>query len=366
MDRHDLSETVTAEAVAKAHQEDLKIQHQFGCKGLTYWFDENRKTAFCLVEAPEMKAVSEMHNKAHGMIPNQIIEVDSNVVNAFLGRIGDPKFQPNSFEAGKNIINESAHRTILISKISDFATLKAKYGKNEAKLFADFYNELIRNLINQNGGREVKRLKGGSVISFSASSKAINCAKKILAEVTNQYPYFQITIGLNSGPPVTDNQEFFGETIRLAQRLCDTGKIGHIMISFEIKKQLMEESPGIFANERIVALNKKDEEFLNDLSDVTESNWNETGFDVNSLCRKLMKSKAHLYRKLTALCGHSIHNFIKEYRLEKAIESFEKQEGNVAEIAYKCGFSSPSYFSKCFLERFGILPSAFVASLEAV
>ena len=40
MDRHDVSDAVTAEDVAKLHQEDLKMQHLFGCRGLTYWFDE--------------------------------------------------------------------------------------------------------------------------------------------------------------------------------------------------------------------------------------------------------------------------------------------------------------------------------------
>jgi hypothetical protein len=46
MDRHDVSEEVTAVHVAKLHQEDLKIEHKFNCKGLTYWFDEKRKWLF--------------------------------------------------------------------------------------------------------------------------------------------------------------------------------------------------------------------------------------------------------------------------------------------------------------------------------
>jgi len=57
MDRHDLSETVTAEKIAELHQEDLKIQRQFDCRGLTYWFDGKRKTAFCLIEAPDAKSI---------------------------------------------------------------------------------------------------------------------------------------------------------------------------------------------------------------------------------------------------------------------------------------------------------------------
>lgn len=57
MDRHDVSDEVTAENVAQLHQEDLKIQHKFNCRGLTYWFDGVRKTAFCLVEAPNKEAL---------------------------------------------------------------------------------------------------------------------------------------------------------------------------------------------------------------------------------------------------------------------------------------------------------------------
>jgi len=83
MDRHDVSETVTAENVAELHREDLKIEHQFNCRGLTYWFDEKRKTAFCLVEAPNKEAVLKMHNQAHGDVPHRIIEVDETIVKSF-------------------------------------------------------------------------------------------------------------------------------------------------------------------------------------------------------------------------------------------------------------------------------------------
>ncbi|MDO9595052.1 MAG: DUF4242 domain-containing protein, partial [Lutibacter sp.] len=74
MDRHDVSETVTAENVAQLHQADLKIQDQYKCRGLTYWFDEKRKTAFCLIEAPNKEAIKKMHDHAHGEVPYKIIE----------------------------------------------------------------------------------------------------------------------------------------------------------------------------------------------------------------------------------------------------------------------------------------------------
>ena len=87
MDRHDVSESITAEKIAELHQEDLKVQRQFDCRGLTYWFDDKRKTAFCLIEAPDKNAIVNMHNKAHGDVPHSIIEVEASIVESFLGRI---------------------------------------------------------------------------------------------------------------------------------------------------------------------------------------------------------------------------------------------------------------------------------------
>jgi hypothetical protein len=52
MDRHDIN-GVTAEDLAKVHQKDLEIQHLYNFRGLTYWFDEERGTTFCSVEAPD-------------------------------------------------------------------------------------------------------------------------------------------------------------------------------------------------------------------------------------------------------------------------------------------------------------------------
>jgi AraC-like DNA-binding protein len=92
--------------------------------------------------------------------------------------------------------------------------------------------------------------------------------------------------------------------------------------------------------------------------------WNVGDFNIRTFGKKLGLSKAQLYRNMIQLSGLSPNNFIKEYRLKKAVEAIGKQQGNVSEIAYQCGFSSPSYFSKCFLERFGILPSSLAASVN--
>ena len=90
MDRHDFSANLTAEQVAELHLKDLAIQHSYGCRGLTYWFDAKRKTTFCLIEAPDEESLSRMHKKAHDDVPTRIIEVDASLWNLFLEELKIP------------------------------------------------------------------------------------------------------------------------------------------------------------------------------------------------------------------------------------------------------------------------------------
>ncbi len=76
MDRHDVPEAITPEEVAQIHQQDLKVQHKFGCRALTYWFAANRNKAFCLIEAPNKEAMLSIHKYSHGQVPNKVSDVE--------------------------------------------------------------------------------------------------------------------------------------------------------------------------------------------------------------------------------------------------------------------------------------------------
>ncbi len=85
---------LTAEDVAKAHQLDLEAQDKYGVKFMTYWFDEERETGFCLVDAPDAESAARTHAETHGNVAEDVIQVDQSAVEAFLGRIGDPARAP--------------------------------------------------------------------------------------------------------------------------------------------------------------------------------------------------------------------------------------------------------------------------------
>jgi hypothetical protein len=75
MDVHRFGDGVTVDDFAKAHQADLQMQDAFDVKYLRYWVNETEGNAFCLVEAPDLSAASAVHRKAHGLVADQVLEV---------------------------------------------------------------------------------------------------------------------------------------------------------------------------------------------------------------------------------------------------------------------------------------------------
>ena len=87
--------------------------------------------------------------------------------------------------------------------------------------------------------------------------------------------------------------------------------------------------------------------------------WGDFEFDVGQLQEQLGISRVHLYRKLKALTGMSPSELIRVMRLKMASKLLQQNNRNVTSVAFKVGFSNPSYFAKCFKEHFGISPKEY-------
>ena len=358
MDRHDVSKEVTAEMVAHLHQEDLKIQDKFGCRGLTYWFDENRKTAFCLVEAPNEKAIYDMHNHAHGQVSNQIIEVDINVVESFLGRIENP------LQAESNIIDEPAFRILMMTGFDESQFI---LGDESTKL-ADCMQYLSSQFVRFDG-RMVEHYENHFLVSFKSVSQTIECAMEIqkkFSVLNEKYNgnHIKLKTGIDQGAPFSGNNPFFGDTVKMTQRLYYISN-SKTVLSREVKMLCMNEHPDShFDCNLFVTRTAADEKFLNQLIDFMEKNWQNQRLQVDDLGKNVGCSKSQLYRKIISLTETSPNDFIKDFRLNKAIHLMKNQSGNVSEVAYEAGFNSPSYFAKCFHKKYGLQPSAYLQKLQ--
>ena len=75
MDIHNHVPGLTAEAVADAHAKDLEIQKKYGVEYLKYWYEESSGKVFCLVSAPNKEAAMAVHQEAHGLVADEIVEV---------------------------------------------------------------------------------------------------------------------------------------------------------------------------------------------------------------------------------------------------------------------------------------------------
>ena len=75
MDIHHKIDGLTAEAIKGAHEQDVKVQKNHGVTYHKYWFDTTSGKAFCLVEAPSKEAANAVHREAHGLVADEIIEV---------------------------------------------------------------------------------------------------------------------------------------------------------------------------------------------------------------------------------------------------------------------------------------------------
>ena len=107
-------------------------------------------------------------------------------------------------------------------------------------------------------------------------------------------------------------------------------------------------------------LGATDKDFVTRLRDIIKQNMADSELSVERIGEEIGLSRVQLYRKVKALTGQSPVELIRKARLAKARRMIETTDMSVSEIAYSVGFSSPSYFNKCFKDEFGANPSKFV------
>lgn len=104
---------------------------------------------------------------------------------------------------------------------------------------------------------------------------------------------------------------------------------------------------------------KIDRKFINEFAAIVENNISNESFSVEDICREIGISRIQLYRKLKALLGINVKDYILNVRLQKARYLLSNEALTIAEVAYKVGFSSQAYFSTVFKSKFMSTPTEF-------
>jgi class 3 adenylate cyclase len=229
MDRHEFS-GLTAVDAANMHLKDMALQDSFGVQLLTYWFDYDRQTAFCLAKAASADAVKALHAASHGAIPNQVIEVDEPAVERFMGGIAEHK-------PGEAYV-ETAFRTIVFTDMEGSTSLTQQLGDARAMALLRTHDQIIRESVRRHGGSEVKHTGDGLMAAFPSVAGAIESAVQIQRRFAGQdkvdFPV-RVRIGMSAGEPVTEHSDFFGAAVQLAARLVDRAEPGTVLVSSAVR-----------------------------------------------------------------------------------------------------------------------------------
>jgi AraC-like DNA-binding protein len=355
MDFHKI-DNVTVDDVKSAHTADLSIQEKYGVTYHQYWVNQKEGTVFCLVEGPDAKTCELVHQLAHGNLACAMTEVEPGSFRLFMGDKLKVDHGLTRSEAGEI---DDGYRCVLVASIR--ATPTAGNSGDLHRLQIPLWaKEKVTEHINTSRGRAKKWEADDTLIGvFNEAEDAIRCAEKIQKELQSGNEGRVIfKIGITADQPVTRNGEFFSRAIQLGHRLCTAANDNQILVSSLASKL----STALKPSSHVRLLDIPDEEFIFGLLDLTDNKLAEENFNVASICKDMGISRPQLYRKMTSLTGRAPNDFLRDLRLEKSLALLKQRTKNISQIALEVGYSNPSYFAKCFAEKFGCMPSEVFAS----
>jgi YesN/AraC family two-component response regulator len=109
-----------------------------------------------------------------------------------------------------------------------------------------------------------------------------------------------------------------------------------------------------------IEIETSDKIFIQKFASLIASKFNDPAISIEKISKELGVSRVHLQRKVKEITGYNPIDYLRNFRLAKAIELFESSHLSISEVAYETGFSSPAYFSKCFKDAFNVTPSEYI------
>ncbi|HMK04641.1 MAG TPA: nickel-binding protein, partial [Ferruginibacter sp.] len=324
MDLHkagDYEEKPTVEEIKRSHIADLAVQHKYGVKFLQYWINEDAGLVFCLMEGPDKESCAAVHREAHGNMPCNVIELQGGDYRAFMEAESNKVNEFDIVETADGLL-DTGYRIILAIDI--------------ISAVEDHLYETISGALKKTSGRSVNRPGTRDTIVFNSALPAIEFALQLVNNIAQlKDPSTEIRVGISAGEPVTEQPGFFGESIQLANRLCDIAGNNQVVISPLVKQLAGEIALQAFKSQNsLKVLNAEEEKFLQQLSEAIHGMIAEPAFNIDVLSKQLGLSKSQLYRKIISLTGRPANNFIRELRLQKAYKLMRNKYGNVSEVAF--------------------------------
>ena len=235
MDIHEVPGGVSAEDVAKAHAEDVKIEGKYGVHYHKYWVNEKAGKIFCLCHAPNAEAAIQVHREAHGMVAENLIEIQPELAEGFLGGV-EVNDAGAALVPGATNERDPGIRTVLFTDMVESTTLTQSLGDEAALAMLGVHDTIVREALSALGGREVKHTGDGIMASFVSAAGAVRCAIQIQRELdkhsqANPERPLKVRVGAAAGEPVEQHNDLFGSTVQLAARLCAHAEPEQIVVT---------------------------------------------------------------------------------------------------------------------------------------
>ena len=122
---------------------------------------------------------------------------------------------------------------------------------------------------------------------------------------------------------------------------------------------LKEETQDAEEKEKLPEMSPNDRRFMDKLLELMEKNLDNGDLVVDDLVREVAVSRSVFFKKLKTITGLAPIEFIKEMRINKAVQLIETGEYNMTQISYMVGINDPRYFSKCFKAKMGMTPTEY-------
>lgn len=106
-------------------------------------------------------------------------------------------------------------------------------------------------------------------------------------------------------------------------------------------------------------MSPSDQKFMNKLMELMEANLDNGNLIVDDLVKEMAVSRSVFFKKLKSLTGFAPVEFIREVRINRAVQLIDTGEYSITQISYMVGINDPRYFSKCFKQKMGMTPSEY-------
>ena len=127
----------------------------------------------------------------------------------------------------------------------------------------------------------------------------------------------------------------------------------------ELRKKMQQQlSLGGLMTPDKLSYTSMDMQFMKKLKELIVAEIDNHDFGVEQLSKQMLLSRSQLFRKIKAITNLTPNEYLRNFRLHRAMDMLQQQSATVSEVAYEVGFQNPGYFSKCFQELFGVTPSA--------